>query len=90
MIGVLVEIPELSTQESARIIEDLNLGGNPPKGQIFHAEGPMEGGGTRVIDVWESQEALDAFMRNQLGPVVQRHNIPIRRPTIWPITILLR
>jgi hypothetical protein len=86
----LVEIPELSSEESAQIIADLNLGGKPPKGQIFHAEGPMEGGGTRVIDVWESPEALDAFLRDQLGPIVQRRNIPLPQPTIWPIATLLR
>jgi hypothetical protein len=60
----------------------LNLGGKPPQGQIFHAEGPMEGGGTRVVDVWESQEALDAFLRDHVGPIFRRRNIPSRdRPS---------
>lgn len=90
MIGLLVEVPGLSSEASAEIIKTLNLGGKPPKGQIFHAEGPMEGGGTRVVDVWESQAALDAFMRDQLGPILHRMQIDLPRPTIWPILELLR
>ena len=79
MIGLLVEMPDLSTEQSARIIDELGLGGKPPAGQVFHAEGPMAGGGTRVVDVWESQEALDAFMRDQLGPIIQRLGLLRRR-----------
>ena len=90
MIGLLVEMPELSTEQSARIIDELGLGGKPPAGQVFHAEGPMADGGTRVVDVWESQEALDAFMRDQLGPIIQRLGLSMPSPTIWPIATLLR
>jgi hypothetical protein len=90
VIGLFVEVPEMSSEKAAQVNNALNLGGKPPKGQVFHAEGPMEGGGTRVVDIWESQESLDTFMRNQLGPVFQRLNIPMPQPVIWPISLLLR
>ena len=34
--------------------------GNPPKGILFHASGPIDGG-WGVIDFWESRQDFDAF-----------------------------
>ena len=33
---------------------------NPPKGILFHASGPIDGG-WGVIDFWESRQDFDAF-----------------------------
>jgi hypothetical protein len=33
---------------------------NPPKGLLFHASGPIEGG-WGAIDFWESRQDFDAF-----------------------------
>jgi hypothetical protein len=40
-------------------MRELNLSG-PPPGSLLHASGPMEGG-WRVVEVWESEEAANAF-----------------------------
>ena len=51
-------------------------------------------GGLRVVDVWESQEALDTFVRDQLMPALQRLDIalpPNFRPAmVWPVSAMLK
>jgi hypothetical protein len=51
-------------------------------------------GGLRVVDVWESQDALDAFVRDQLMPALQRLGIafpPNFQPTaVWPVSAILK
>jgi hypothetical protein len=34
-------------------------------------------GGVRVFDVWESQEQLDAFMRDHVGPATAKVGAPL-------------
>jgi hypothetical protein len=53
-----------------KIIAKLDVEGNPPAGMIIHTAGPFEGG-WRIVDVWESEEALGAFRDNRLLPAIQ-------------------
>ena len=48
----VIEIPGMNQEQSAAVLRELGLTNTPPPGQILHIEGPMEGGGTRVVDVW--------------------------------------
>ncbi|HET8628723.1 MAG TPA: hypothetical protein VFL91_14980 [Thermomicrobiales bacterium] len=89
-IAFLFELPDMSPEQSAAIIREMDLGGKPPAGQILHIEGPMEGGGTRGVDVWESREALEEFVRERLGPIAQRMGIALPEPTVWPVTPILK
>jgi hypothetical protein len=89
-IAFVFELPGLSAEQAAAIIRELDLGGKPPAGQILHVEGPMEGGGTRGMDVWESREALEDFVQTRLGPLMQRMGIIPPPPTIWPVTTILK
>jgi hypothetical protein len=57
---------------STKVAEKLNamLGGRPPDGAIYHAEGPSDDGGWWVFDVWNSDEAGEAFTRDILNGVL--------------------
>lgn len=90
MIGLLVELPDMTSEQAAEVLRKLNPGGKPPAGQVLHVEGPMEGGGTRVVDVWESMDAFEAFMTNQLGPIMGPMGIAAPKPLVWPITTVLK
>lgn len=48
---------------------DAKLGTDPIPGLIVHTA-REEGGEVRVTDVWESTEALQAFVASRLGPAV--------------------
>ena len=59
-IAMMLEFPDMTEGQYAAAGQELQRDG-APAGQLFHAGGPMEDGGIRVVDVWESQEAADAF-----------------------------
>ena len=47
-------------------------------GMLYHVAGPTEGGGWRVIEVWESQEAADRFFNEKLGQALQKADISVQ------------
>jgi hypothetical protein len=71
------------------MIELLQRGGKTAEGRIFHVAGPREGGGWRVVDVWESQEAWDKFLQEKLGPVLQEVGATPPQVTAWPVRNML-
>jgi quinol monooxygenase YgiN len=63
-LAMLAEIPDLTREEYEAVVQKVNESGSPA-GALFHAGGPIEGG-YRVIEVWESREAADAFYGSEL------------------------
>ena len=49
-LGFLIEIPEMTAEHGAAVIRELGLTNRPPAGQVLHIEGPMEGGGMRIVE----------------------------------------
>ena len=80
------EAPE---EMAARVAERVNreLGGQPPEGGIYHAEGPTEEGGWWVFDVWASEEDYETFRRRILQPALDEAGVPVpsevRRLRVW-------
>lgn len=68
-MAFLIETPGMTAEQGAAVIRELGLT-SPAPGQVLHIEGPMEGG-FRVVDVWESQEAFNAFVGTRLAPAFQ-------------------
>jgi hypothetical protein len=93
-IAYLLEFSGMSPEQSANVLKELGLESTPPAGQVVHIEGPMESGGVRVVDVWESQEAMDAFFRDRLMPAFQKVGVAIpadSKPTaVWPVSAVLK
>jgi hypothetical protein len=62
----------------ARVLE--LLGADQPAGLVVHLALALPEGGLRYVDVWESQQACDAFQTRRLGPAVRQvlaeHGIP--------------
>lgn len=81
-IVVMQDFPGGTQEQYDRVTEQLNLGGHSPQGNLYHVAGPVEGG-LRVVDVWESQDALNAFMA-VLGPVAQKEGVAPPQITTWP------
>ena len=51
------------------------LGSEKPDGVHVHIAGQSDGG-IRVIEVWDSTEAIDSYMQSGLGEALQQANIP--------------
>ena len=59
-------------RELDRVQEALGTRANPPTGGLVHTAGfDEEAGVFRIFDVWESQEAWDAFLNDRLMPIVR-------------------
>ena len=88
-LAFLLEFPGVTQEQYDKVLEKLQLGGKTYQGGIFHVAGPMEGG-WRVVDVWESQEAFDAFVQ-QAAPILQEVEMwPPDESKNWPVHNLLK
>jgi hypothetical protein len=58
-LAILLEIPGVTREQYEGVAKAVNAAG-PPRGSLFHAGGPIEGG-WRIVEMWESREAADAF-----------------------------
>ncbi|MFF4223231.1 hypothetical protein ACX9I7_29695 [Streptomyces sp. L500] len=54
----------------------------PVPGLLAHIAGPVDGG-WRVVDVWESSEALEAFAKH-LGPILAELGYADLHPDVTP------
>ena len=83
-MAVLVIQQVAATEEQYRAVNDaLDTHATPPAGMIMHTGGPVGNGELRVVDVWESREAFEAFASEGLAPaIVQVMGDDAPRPTV--------
>jgi hypothetical protein len=83
-IAMMVDNPEGSQEVYDRVREQLGL--EKPAGGIFHVAGPSPNGGWRVIEVWESQEDANHFVKERLLPAFEAVGVPPPPPPqFWPV-----
>ena len=91
-VAFLIEIPGFTPEQSAAVLQALGLDKNPAAGQVMHLEGPMDGG-MRVVDVWESEEAFQAFVRDRLAAAFEKGGTTfpadMHPKAVWPVTGIL-
>lgn len=83
-IGILIEIPGGTQRQYDQVMQKLQLGGKPAPGGLYHVAGPMDGG-WRVVDVWESKEAFDAFFQAKLQQALKEAGVPPFQPKVFPV-----
>ena len=83
-IGFIFNNPGQTQEQYDAAVEQLNLAQSLPEGWIFHAAGPTADG-WRVVEVWESQEAADAYFEERLGQVLQNLGVSLGRPDTFPV-----
>ena len=92
-IAVVFDFEGGTAEQYDALVREMGIGGQPASaipGMIFHAAGPAEGG-WRVVDVWESQEALDRFSRDRLMPAAEKiGGIPQPRVAVVPVHAMMR
>jgi len=91
-VAFLLEIPGFTPEQSAAVLQALGLDENPAAGQVMHLEGPMEGG-MRIVDVWDSAEAFQAFVKERLAAAFQKAGATfpadMQPKAVWPVTGIL-
>jgi len=83
-IALIMEFHGGTLEQYDAVVEALELNGHLARGGIFHVAGPIEDG-VRIVDVWESQQAVDTFLLERLGPVTERLKIVQPQVTVWPV-----
>jgi quinol monooxygenase YgiN len=82
--AMMTEVPDLTREQYETVVKKVNETGSPAAA-LFHVGGPIEGG-YRVVEVWESREAAEAFYGSDL---LQDATAPLNtHPTIimtWPV-----
>jgi hypothetical protein len=59
-VGLRIKLPGITQEQFDHAHDHINPDRTPPKGLLFHASGPIDGG-WGIIDFWESRADFDAF-----------------------------
>ncbi len=72
-VGVLVDYPDVTLEQYDEVVEIMGLlpGGPPPSGVLFHCVTKTDTG-IRIIDVWDSRQALVEFQEETIVPLFRK------------------
>ncbi|GAC1436129.1 MAG: hypothetical protein NVSMB51_06820 [Solirubrobacteraceae bacterium] len=59
-IGEIIEAPITSAEQYDKVREHLGVSG-PPEGALLHIAGQAEDGKWRIVQIWESRDAAEAW-----------------------------
>ena len=59
-VGIRIKLAGITEEQFDQAHDHANPDRTPPKGLLFHASGPIDGG-WGIIDFWESRADFDAF-----------------------------
>ena len=59
-VGIRIKLAGVTQEAFDSAHDHMNPDRTPPKGLLFHASGPIDGG-WGIIDFWESRADFDAF-----------------------------
>lgn len=85
-IVMVLEIPDGTIEQYEQVNEIMGVHDtdSAPDGLIGHVCAPTDTG-LLIVDVWESQEALDAFFAGRLGAALAQANVPEAMPRVYPV-----
>jgi quinol monooxygenase YgiN len=87
-IGVIIEGSDFTREQYDQLGQLTTPDNQPPPGMLYHAAGQGESG-FYMIEVWESQEAIQQFFQQKLGPALQQANIQVQ-PTVFQVTNIMK
>lgn len=88
-IAFLMEFPDVTLAQYDAVVAETNPGGKVAPGGLFHVVGPHDGG-LRIVDVWESQEAFDTFLRERLQAALLKHGVAPPKVEPWSVYNMLK
>ena len=89
-VAFIFEVDAMTAEQYDGIMGAMGLGEagsvTGVSGAVAHIAGPKDGGGWRVIDVWESEDAANAFYTSdQFAPVREATQGGGMSSTPWPV-----
>ncbi len=86
-IGVMFDGKGVSQAQYDQVNQQVTPDNKKPPGLLYHVAGTSEDG-LCVVEVWESQEALQKFFDEKLGAAMQEANINIQ-PKFFQVTNIM-
>jgi len=84
-ILMILDIPGGTVGQYDKVNEIMGVDDdNTPDGLISHAAGPTDDG-LLIVDVWESEDALNRFVGEQVMPAMQQAAVPQAQPRVLPV-----
>ena len=80
LVVMTMNVLGLTHKEFRAIITEMGVEANPEPGLYQHVSHPTETG-FRIIELWESQEGFEAFLKHRMEPAVTKLGIQ-RQTTI--------
>ena len=68
-VAFMLDFPDGTHEQYDAVVEKMQLDGQLPPGALFHVAGAGPSGGLRVVDVWESDAAFQAFQDEKIRPI---------------------
>jgi hypothetical protein len=76
--GIIFDIPGMTREQYERLTPILNAAAKSAPGFLAHISGPTETG-YRIVEAWQSEEAQQRFVMEQVVSIFQREGIPPAR-----------
>jgi hypothetical protein len=90
-ISVVAQIPGLTAEEDAALVQALDLEGSPPAGGRIRLDGPARGG-RRIVGLWDRDTDYERFRDDRLMPALRGLGRVLqvieKRPAIETVRIL--
>ena len=84
-ILMIIDIPGGTVEQYDKVNEIMGVDDdNTPDGLISHLAGPTDDG-LLIVDVWESEDALNRFVGEQVMPAMQQVGVPQAQPRVVPV-----
>jgi len=81
----IIEPPNVNVEMYERVRAEVRMDADPPGGLIVHCAGAAGDGTWRVVEVWESTAAQQAFAQERLGPALQKAGV--KQPKITEVPL---
>jgi hypothetical protein len=88
-ISVVAQVPALTAEEDAALVQALDLESSPPAGGRIRMDGPT-GGGRRIVGLWDSDTDYQRFRDGRLMPALSGLGRALQVIEKWPATETVR
>ena len=88
-IAIVLNVPGQTEEQQDQLYKEMEGAGlGNPKGRLYHV-GCSKEDGIVVMEVWESDELRNQFVR-KLEPVLQKLGLPPAEPQIYPVHNIIK
>jgi quinol monooxygenase YgiN len=87
-VCLIFDGPGVTQAQYDQVRNEVAPGDRAPAGSLYHVAGPTENGWC-VVEVWESQEALNRFVEGKLRQALQKAGISAQ-PRVFQVARMMQ